>query len=190
MRLGIFCLAVLTACAAVRPALHRSRRTSSMASAPLELPPSLEGEPGRPVPLSASERTLSSAAGVSIARRAYGTTAVALASAQGLKEQHSPSTCLRAGGYEVILELSEETPVGCLTHLIVRRDTARSHFYYAVLDGDQVSCSAWRRTLAAAWAGLLGRSRTLTSVQVMDSEEKRARTAIGALLTALLRRKT
>jgi len=181
-------VAVLVACAAGKLVLRQG--ASPSAPAAVELPDALDGQPARPLPLGPSERLLARAPGVSLVRRAYGTSQAALVTTSGVRELHPPRVCLRAAGLEVVTRQEERTAAGCLVHLRVRDPRARtrtvSHLYHTYPRPDgAASCDFWRRAGGVVLARVSGRSVRWASLQVMDRDAARARRATLKLLSLL-----
>lgn len=152
------------------------------------LPASAGGHAGVPLPMGPSEALLAGMPGVSLERMAYGASQVGLVNARGLRENHPPAVCLRAGGFEVMDRAEEQRGGSCLVHLKVRRQGRTSHYYFSYITAAQGNargtCGYWTELAGATWRRLTGRPGTWSTVQVMDSDPARART----LLTELIRR--
>jgi hypothetical protein len=175
-------LGLLLGCAVARSLVHAERPAAPART--LALPASLDREVGRALPLGPSEQTLARAPGVSVVRRAYGETQVALVSTAGIREVHPARVCLRSMGFEVAQRDEEQLAAGCVVHLVVRDSRRRTaHFFHTYLDeGARGRCDYWRRTGAAALERLAGRSHRWTTLQVMDRDPRRARRVLGRLL--------
>ncbi len=174
-------------------ALARSRThataTSPVSASPLAgLPAVLEGQVGRSIPLSASEKILAAKPSVQLTRRAYGPSQAAMVTTTGFKELHPPEVCLQAAGYEVVERRVEQSELGCLGALRLRSRATDSltHLYFTYTDGRTVSCRFWRRAGHAAWDLLAGRRNAWSSLQVMNPDPGQAR----LILLALLRRRS
>lgn len=174
-------LALLLGCAAARSMVHAERPA---APAPPALPTALDGQDGRALPLGQAERALVRTPGVSVVRRAYGATQVALVSTAGIREVHPARVCLRAMGFEVAQRAEEQLAASCVVHLVVRdRSRRTAHFFHTYLDeGLRGRCDFWGRTGAAALARLAGRSHRWSALQVMDRDPRQARRVLARLL--------
>ena len=178
-------VSALWVCALVRAlAPTAPGRTLPASAEEPHLPPRLESQAGLPLPLSAGERTLLSSDGVTLERRRYGWSEVALLSSTGLKQLHPPEVCLRASGLQVVDRGEEPSPAGCLGRLRVRDGERERHFFYVFLDGRTATCKTWRRAVLAAGQQLAGRPARWSMLQVMDGDPGRARRRLLALLDA------
>ena len=175
---------LLWACALLRVLAAAVPGRADQQPAPPRLPSRLEGEPGRLLPLSRSERVLAASPGVTLERRRYGSSEVALLGSVGLKELHPPSVCLRASGLEIVERGEEQSPAGCLGWLRVRAGQREQHFRYVFFDGRTVTCKVWRRALSALGQQLSGQPARWSMLQVMDGDPGRARRRLLALLDA------
>jgi len=177
-------------CAAARPAARSSAASAVVAAdrAGPALPATLLGRPGRALERDASEALLAMVPGVRLERRAYGETAAALVTARGLRENHPPAVCLKAGGFELVERTEEHGQGHCVVHLEVRKGGTRSHHFYTYLahgaDGavSAGSCDFWRQVASAAWRRLTGRPGAWSTLQVMDRDAGQARAALHELI--------
>lgn len=180
------CLMVL--CAAARPGVPAPTEGGvKPATAGPSLPRSVDGQVGVPLILDPSEALLAAMPGVRLERLAYGESQVALVNATGLRENHPPAVCLRAGGFEIMNRAEEQHQGNCLVHLLVRRQGLTSHFYFTYLDQDGApagTCGYWTQLGAATWRRLTGRQGTWTTLQVLHGDASRAK----AVITELIRR--
>lgn len=168
------------------PGAPRAAGRGAAWPAPLaRLPAVLDGEAGLLLPLAPSERALAASPRVSLERRRYGRTEVALLASTGLKELHPPGVCLRAAGLRVVGRSEEPIAGGCLGWLRVRdgeRGRDEKHFGYLFFDGQVVTCKLWKRALLAAGQQLAGRPARWITIQVMDADPVLARRRLLALL--------
>ena len=158
---------------------------AAMATGGPRLPEVVDGVPGRPLAFGPSERLLADLPEVSVTRRAYGPTLVALVSTTGIREIHPPRVCLAAIGLEVVQRAEERIDGGCLVHLKVRGSGGTSHFLHTYLGQGKASCRFWSRAGKAMAARLAGRSRRWSTLQVMDRDARRARRVLAGLLPQL-----
>jgi len=174
-------------CAAVRPGAPAPTEGPARAAFGPSLPAAAGGHVAVPLPLGPSEALLATMPEVSLERRAYGESQVGLVNARGLRENHPPAVCLRAGGFEVMDRAEEQHGASCLVHLKVRRAGRTSHFYFTYLKAGaepRGACGYWTELAGATWRRITGRPGIWSTAQVMDSDQARAR----ALLIDLIRR--
>jgi hypothetical protein len=178
-------LLALLGCAALKQRVWGWGAGSATEGAPV-LPAAVDGERGRPLELGPSERLLAGQPGVTLERRAYGPSQVALVSTTGVRELHPPRVCLKAAGLEVVQRAEEHEGGACLVHLRVRDDDDRiAHLYYTYLGDGRASCDLWRRAGAAALARLGGRPARWSTLQLLDRDPRRARRRMLDLLQQL-----
>ncbi|MCC6749465.1 MAG: exosortase-associated EpsI family protein [Deltaproteobacteria bacterium] len=169
--------------ALLRPLTAAPSRPALAPDAGLALPGTLFGAPGSPLSLSKAEAALVARRGARILRRAYGATQVAAVTVRGgLREHHPPTACLQADGFTVLASRERKTAHGCATELTLRRGSEVRAFLYTYDDGRRAVCSYAARTIRALGQALLGRERTWSTVQILDSGPARAEAALAELM--------
>jgi|GEM_PF-3881170 hypothetical protein len=186
-------VAVMTLCAGYR-LLATSGPAIVEVIAPVELPPETLGFKARSLPLSKAEEKLAQPTHVEILHRRYGTTDVSLVSvAGGLREIHPPSVCLKATGFEIVAQRQITDGPRCVVELKLRSGKGRNRifhtFVYTYTDGETVTCSFWRRIGSSAVARLTGKSKTWSTVQVMDRNAADAHALMMQLLNTVSKKR-
>lgn len=164
--------------------------TAAPVVAPFELPTKIGGRLGRPMALSVAETKLASAPHVKISRMRYGASDVSLISVSGgIREIHPPTVCLKAEKFEVVKQREHTDGARCVVDLTLRSNKGgvrRFHsFVYTYTDGKNAVCSFWQRIGSSVVARLLGKTKTWSTLQVMDRNGPAAHLLMSQLLNRM-----
>jgi hypothetical protein len=165
---------------------HHLRTRSAQTVQGPALPQLLANEARTDLALERFERVLDGKPNVRLSKARYGSTQVSLVSVLGgMREHHPPAVCLKGEGYEIVDQRELAMARGCVSELTLRRGQRLSYFLYTYVDGEQQTCSLWRRLGSAVLQSVRGESATWTTIQLMDPDRARAGHRMGQLLLAM-----